>query len=65
MILVGFFLILLIGSIEFYGEANTIAIDDGLALFFLYTGLSHLAFGIMGIMEKNRFKQANETGNLS
>ena len=42
MIPVGFFLILMIGSMEFYGEINTIEIDENFPLFFFYTGLSHI-----------------------
>jgi len=36
MIPVGFFLILMIGSMEFYGEINSIEIDENFPLFFLY-----------------------------
>ncbi|GAB6139695.1 hypothetical protein JCM14076_04240 [Methylosoma difficile] len=52
MIAVGFFLILMIGSIEFYGEINTIAIDSNFYLFFLYTGVSHMLFGVMATLGK-------------
>lgn len=52
MVLVGFFLILMIGSIAFYGEVNSVAIDDNFSLFFLYTGLSHSVFGVMKILEQ-------------
>ncbi len=52
MILVGFFLILMIGSLEFYGEVNTVAIDPSLPLFFLYTGVSHLLFGVKATLAK-------------
>jgi len=65
MILVGFFLILMIESIDFYGEINTVAIDDSLPLLFLYTGLSHLVFGVMSVAKKNRFEHSNKTDNLS
>ncbi len=65
MTLVGFFLVLMIESIQFYGEVNAVGIDAGLPLFFLYTGLSHLAFGIMAIMENSRLSKGNEaTDNL-
>ena len=47
MMPVGFFLILMIGSMEFYGEINTIEIDENFPLFFFYTGLSHILFGVM------------------
>ena len=63
MIPVGFFLILMIGSMEFYGEINSIEIDDNFPLFFLYTGLSHILFGVMASIEKNSANE--ETGKLS
>lgn len=53
MILVGFFLILMIGSMEFYAEINTIEIDENFPLFFLYTGLSHILFGVMVSIKKD------------
>lgn len=52
MIPVGFFLIMMIGSIEFYGEINSIEIDEKFPLFFLYTGLSHILFGVLAGIEK-------------
>lgn len=60
MTLVGFFLILMIESIQFYGEVNSVEIDPNMPLFFLYTGLSHLAFGIMAIMENARSNKNHE-----
>jgi hypothetical protein len=60
MALVGLFLVLMIESIEFYGEVNTVEIDSSLPLFFLYTGLSHVAFGVMCIMDANRFRRDAE-----
>lgn len=45
-VLIGFFLILMIGSLQFYGEVNSVDIDENLPLFFLYVGLSHLLFGL-------------------
>jgi hypothetical protein len=66
MIPVGFFLILMIGSIEFYGEINSIEIDENFPLFFLYTGLSHILFGMMVGIERNNSNLHNEkTGKLS
>ena len=53
MMLVGFFLILMIGSMQFYGEVNSVAIDPNFPLFFLYTGLSHILFGMIKAIEKN------------
>lgn len=46
MMLVGFFLLLMIGSLDFYGEVNTVEIDSDFTDFFLYTGLSHLVYGV-------------------
>jgi hypothetical protein len=46
-ILVGFFLVLMVGSIHFYSRINNIELDDNLSLFFLYTGISHVLFGVM------------------
>lgn len=64
MVLVGFFLILMIGSIEFYGEINTIAIDSNFPLFFLYTGVSHLLYGIMATLNSTDSFDKH-SGNLS
>jgi hypothetical protein len=50
---VGFFLILMIGSIKFYGEINDVEIDEKFPLFFLYTGVSHIVFGAMAEIKKN------------
>ena len=63
MIPVGFFLILMIGSMEFYSEINSIEIDENFSLFFLYTGLSHILFGVMVGIEKNGANQ--ESSKLS
>ena len=52
MIPVGFFLIMMIASMRFYGEINTVAIDENFALFFLYTGLSHILYGVMVRLER-------------
>ena len=60
MIPVGFFLVLMIGSMEFYGEINSIEIDDNFPLFFLYTGISHILFGVMAGIEKNSANERNE-----
>lgn len=51
-IVVGFFLILMVGSVHFYGEINDVAMDENLYLFFLYTGVSHILFGIMSNLKK-------------
>ena len=60
MIPTGFFLILMIGSMEFYREINSIEIDDNFPLFFLYTGVSHILFGVMAGIEKNNAHEQNE-----
>ena len=60
MIPVGFFLILMIGSMEFYGDINTIEIDENFPLFFFYTGLSHILFGIMAGIERNKTEAHND-----
>ena len=60
MIPVGFFLILMIGSMEFYGEINTIEIDENFPLFFFYTGISHILFGIMAGIERNKTEAHND-----
>ncbi len=66
MIPVGFFLILMIGSMEFYGQINAIEIDENFPLFFLYTGLSHILFGVMAGIERNSSAEHNEKpGKLS
>ncbi|MEQ1637673.1 MAG: hypothetical protein ABL903_13370 [Methylococcales bacterium] len=44
-LLVGFFLILMIGSLEFYGFVNNVETDPNLDSFFLYTGVSHILYG--------------------
>jgi len=47
---VGIFLLLVVGSLAFYGEANDVVIDDNLPLFFLYTGISHSVYGLLVIL---------------
>ena len=49
---VGYFLIMMLGSLEFYGKINSVPIDNNLPIFFLYTGLSHSAFGLFAGLEK-------------
>ena len=58
MFAVGLFLILLIGSLEFYAEINAIEFDQNLRLFFLYTGFCHFVYGFIEI-EKIGPKQSN------
>jgi hypothetical protein len=52
MIPVGFFLVMMIGSMRFYGEINSISIDENFSLFFLYTGISHILYGVMVRIDK-------------
>lgn len=51
---VGFFLILMIGSIKFYGEVNDVEIDENFPLLFLYTGISHILFGALANIKKTK-----------
>jgi len=60
LLLVGFFLILMIGSMSFYGEVNTVEIDTGFPMFFIYTGLSHILFGGLAMAEKSAEKEQRE-----
>jgi FtsH-binding integral membrane protein len=60
MLAVGFFLILLIGSLEFYAEINAIEFDQNLRLFFLYTGISHLVYGFIEIEKISPTQTNNE-----
>lgn len=46
ILLAGFFMILMVGSMSFYEKINSIELDDNLFLFFLYVGSSHLIFAI-------------------
>ncbi len=46
----GLFLILLSGALEFYGRVNQIPIDHTYRLFFLYAGLSHIAYGLLSFL---------------
>lgn len=64
-IVVGFFLILSIGSMKFYGAINDIPIDDHFFVFFFYTGLSHILFGVIsGIDDINESKEFKKSGKL-
>jgi len=51
---VGFFLVLMIGSMKFYGVINDVTIDENFQGFFLYTGLSHIAFGALADIKNNK-----------
>lgn len=60
MFAVGLFLILLIGSLEFYAEINAIEFDQNFRLFFLYTGISHLVYGFIEIEKISPTQTNNE-----
>jgi len=57
MIIVGSFLILMIGSLGFYGEINAVEIDSTFTIFFLYTGLSHIIFGFIASIKSDHPKR--------
>jgi hypothetical protein len=54
-VLVGFFLILMVGSVYFYGQINDVEMDENLYLFFLYTGVSHILFGVMSNLKQDLY----------
>lgn len=58
-ILAGFFLILMVGAIRFYGEINNVEIDENLSVFFLYTGVSHIIFGVTSSFKKTPVDNIN------
>ena len=60
MIPVGFFLVMMIGSMRFYGEINAISIDENFFVFFLYTGISHILYGVMVRIEKGNTHKHTE-----
>lgn len=47
---VGLFLVLMSGGLEFYGQVNQLAIDQKFHVFFLYTGLSHVLYGLLSYL---------------
>ncbi len=47
MLFVGYFLILMLGSLAFYGKINSVPIDNDIHIFFLYTGISHIIYGVL------------------
>jgi len=50
--LVGLSLLLLTGSLQFYSVINVIEVDPNFSIFFIYTGLSHLAYGLWAYLLK-------------
>jgi hypothetical protein len=58
MLFVGYFLLMMMGSMAFYGEINSVPIDRALPAFFLYTGVSHILYGLVsGIVNENNKKR--------
>ncbi|MGR9115459.1 MAG: hypothetical protein ACU85E_06810 [Gammaproteobacteria bacterium] len=55
--LAGLFLLLMSGALEFYGQVNQLVIDQKFHVFFLYTGLSHLFYGVLSSLP-----EINENG---
>lgn len=53
LVFVGYFLILMLGSLAFYGKMNTVTIDENMHLFFLYAGVSHLLYGLAAGVDLN------------
>lgn len=51
MLFVGYFLIMMLGSLAFYGKINSVPIDNYIPVFFLYTGISHIVFGLVSGLE--------------
>jgi hypothetical protein len=60
MAFVGYFLIMMLGSLAFYGKINSVPIDNKLPLFFLYTGISHIVFGLLSGLDKVKAKNIPE-----
>jgi uncharacterized BrkB/YihY/UPF0761 family membrane protein len=62
MLFVGYFLIMMLGSLAFYGKINSIPVDDNIPVFFLYTGISHIVFGFLSeLMAANKEDKRNRT----
>lgn len=52
VVVLGLFLLLLAVAIEFYGEINQVEVDENYRWFFLYLGLSHIAYGALSPVKK-------------
>lgn len=46
LVIVGIFLLLIPGELKFYAQINHLEIDTSFDVFFLYTGVSHLLYGL-------------------
>jgi hypothetical protein len=51
MLFVGYFLVMMLGSLAFYGNVNSVPIDNDISVFFLYTGLSHIIYGWLSAID--------------
>ncbi|WP_143735966.1 hypothetical protein [Methyloprofundus sedimenti] len=47
LVIVGIFLLLIPGELKFYAQINHLEIDTSFDVFFLYTGLSHIFYGLL------------------
>lgn len=57
MLFVGYFLIMMLGSVAFYGKVNSVPIDNNIPIFFLYTGLSHILYGLTSGLETTNMNE--------
>lgn len=57
MLFVGYFLVMMLGSLAFYGKINSVPIDNDMPAFFLYTGISHIIFGLLAGLENANSKE--------
>lgn len=54
VLLMGLFLLLLAVSVDFYGEINDVPIDENYARFFIYLGVSHVAYAVIFETKRKR-----------
>jgi hypothetical protein len=59
MLFVGYFLIMMMGSLAFYGKINSVPIDNAIPVFFLYTGISHIVFGWLSAVGEINAQKVN------
>jgi hypothetical protein len=59
MLFVGYFLIMMLGSLAFYGKINGVPIDSNIPAFFLYTGVSHIAYGWLSTITEVKKQKYN------
>jgi uncharacterized membrane protein YidH (DUF202 family) len=53
VVVLGAFLLILIGALEFYCTINQIEVDENYQSLFLYAGLSHFLYGGLCVLMKN------------